>query len=219
MQTWSGQSTTATHSPTRRFTTTVLLVFSLAGLIAGFAFGGLTSSKSRATTTNLPPPKKSSPIVQVTTTVQPTATPENISLDAPIIKNYTYAEHADGTTSYTFSAQPIDKITKKPINVSDVTCRLWLTTDLDATNKALKANGFALLKNVSGLNQPFPQEVAITFTTPSGTGVQPCAANGPTNWTYTVPTTVTPNTYYLFILADWKGKHYNWFACQIKITA
>ena len=221
MQTWSGPGTAGTHSTTRRFATTILLVFSLAGLVAGFAFGGLTSPRSKATATNPPPAKQNTPVVQITNTVIPTATPENVKLGAPLIKTSTYAEHADGTTTYTFSAQPVYEGTNKLIDVSDVTCRLWLTSDLNGTTTALKANHYALLTSLNNLSQPFPLEIALTFTTPANSGVQPCAANSPTSWSYTIPPTVQqPNTtYYLFILADWKGKHYNWSASQIKITA
>lgn len=225
MQAWSGQpptgTGTSTLSPARKFLTTVLIVCSLIGLIAGFAVGGLTGAKGHPTTTgNTGPVKKPTQIVQQTVVVTPSPTPEDIQLSPPNIINYNYSETADGTTSYTLSAQPIDKSTGKAVSVADVTCRLWLTKDTDATDKALRASNYALLVNIGGFTQPFPQEVAssLSFTAPS-LQVQNCVANGPTTWTYTLAPTVQPGTYYLYVLSDWKGKHYNWYARQIQVRA
>jgi hypothetical protein len=219
MQTLSGQNPRRAVSATRKFTTTIVLVFSLAGLIAGFAFGGLTGTKVHPTPANTGPVKKQTPIVQATVTPTPTATPVDIQLGVPTIIKSSFSETADGATNYTLSAQPIDK-TNQSITAADVTCRLWLTTDTSATNTALSANGYAFLKNINGFNQPFPQEAAnsMNFTTPS-TQLQPCAVSGPTTWTYTLASTVQPGTYYLYVLADWKGKHYNWNSIQIKVIA
>ena len=183
MQTWSGQNSGGAASPSRKFITTVLLAFSLAGLIIGLTVGGLTSSKpGGAAMTTTPIKKATRPVTQVTQTTSPTPITENIVLDPPTITTFVFAEVANGTTSYTISAQPTDKNSHKPINAADITCRLWLTQNLNETNSALKANNYALLKNVNGFTQPFGQEVAngLVFTAPSAQ-VQTCAVNGRTN--------------------------------------
>jgi len=220
MQTWSGQSPKGAVSATRKVTTTIVLVFSLAGLIAGFAFGGLTGTKAHPTPANTGPVKKQTPIVQATVTPTPTATPVDIQIDPPTVTKFSSSEIANGATNYTFSAQPIDKNSHQPITVADVTCRLLLTSDTNATNTDLSANTYALLHNMSSFAQPFPHEVAngLMFTAPNAL-IQPCAASGPTTWTYTLSPTVQAGTYYLYVLADWKGKHYNWTIRQIQVTA
>lgn len=190
--------------------------FSLAGLILGFAAGGFWGRAIQKPISHQPPSvaqRNPSP----TLTVSPT--PENVQLDSPIITHISATEKADGATSYTLSAQAVYKGTQQPITVSDVVCKLWLTSDLDGTTAAYAANSYQLLRNIDGLSQPFPQETVggLVFTAPS-TQIQPCSANGPTSWTYTIAPTVQPGTYYLFVLTDWKGRHFNTFARQITIT-
>lgn len=220
MQMWSEQNAGRAQTSTRKFIMTVILLFSLAGLIVGFTVGGLTASRVHPTTNDTGPAKKSTPIVQRTAAVTPSPTPENIQLSPPTVTTYTSSEKADGTSSYTFSAQATDKVTGKAITVADVTCRLWLTQDTNATDTALKANNYALLHTTDTFTQPFPQEVpnALNFTAPS-TQVQNCATGGPTTWTYTLAPTVQPGTYFLYVLADWKGKHFNWSIRQLQVAA
>lgn len=220
MQTWSGPNTGGASSPTRKFITTILIIFSLAGLVIGFTVGGLTQPKTTKTGSTNP---QTQPTVsaQITATATPTATPApDIVLDPPTITKYIFSEVADGTTTYTLSVQPLDKNTHKPISAADITCRIWLAQKLNETNSALKANNYALLKNIKGFDQPFPQEVAngLTVTAPASQ-VQLCASNGATSWTYSLPPTVQPGSYYIYILADWKGIHFNWNARQIQVTA
>jgi hypothetical protein len=206
-------------SPKQKIPATILLVFSLAGLIAGFAFGGFTGHKAPPTT-NAKPTKTPTTIVRATVTVTPDPTPEVIAPGLPEVGKYTYSETADGMTSYTLSAQISDKNTNKPIATTDVQCRLWLTADTDAMKATLTANKqYTLLKNINDLSQPLPGETAgVTFTAPS-TELQPCVANGPTTWTYTLAPTIQPGTYYIYVLADWKGIHFNWSVKEIKVTA
>jgi len=201
--------------------TTTLLCFGLAGLIFGFAFGGFIGRSTGTSTASTKTPTASAPAISNhSPSVTPTATPENVLIDTPAIGagDYTTQETADGATSYTFSAQILDKTTHQPIQATDVTCKLWLTDDNDATSDALKANNYALPANVANLNQAFPHETqgALQFT--SGTQVQACAANSKTTWTYTLSTTVKHGTYFLAVLADWKGKHYNWYLVQIAVA-
>ena len=126
MQTWSGQNSGGATSPTRKFITTVLLTFSLAGLVIGLTVGGLTSSKPGGSAMTTTPIKKATqPVTQVTQTISPTPTAENIVLDPPTITKFVFSEVADGTTSYTLSTQPTDKNSHKPISAADITCRIW----------------------------------------------------------------------------------------------
>ncbi|MGH2481366.1 MAG: hypothetical protein ACRDHW_17065, partial [Ktedonobacteraceae bacterium] len=209
---------TQTRTPAGKIITTTILCFSLAGLFLGFAAGGFLGRAPHPTGSITP---KQSPVVHSTpspaVTVSPTV--ENVLLDNSNVTHISTSEIADGATSYTFSAQPIYKGTNKPINVADVTCRLWLTSDLNGTYAAVGANNFALLHHIDGLSTPFPLETpaALNFTT--GTQVQPCNANSNTTWTYTLSPTIQPGTYYLYILADWKGIHYNMTARGIQVTA
>ena len=218
MQTWTDPQRMHmnTPQPARKIMSYTILCFSLAGLIFGFAVGGFVGRGPQTPTSHQPPP-----ITHRTpsSTVTASPTPENVQLDQPIIKHVSDPEKADGVTSYTLSAQAVYKGTLQPITVNDVVCRLWLTTDLAGTQAAYTANSFQLLRNIDGLNQPFPLETigGLTFTSTSAQ-VQPCNSNGPTSWTYTVAPTVPPGTYYLFVLTDWKGRHFNTFARQITIT-
>lgn len=200
-----------------------LLCFSLAGLVAGFAFGGLLGNhpgKSTSTpgsfTVNTPPIAAHSPTRTVT------QGPENVELGEPVIggRDYTSPEKADGTTSYTLSVQVVNKTNNTPITATDVTCRLWLTDDPNATAAALSANGYAIPRSIQSFSQPFPHEVAgaLNFAPPNQQ-TQSCAGNGKTTWTYTVSPTVQHRTYYLAVLADWQGKHYNWYMVAIKVQS
>lgn len=204
--------------PARKIITSTILCFSLAGLIFGFAAGGFlgrNQQPSKGTTLI------QSPVVQHTPSpaVTPSPTVEDIVLDNSNVTQISNSEIADGTTSYTFSARPVNKNTNTPITAADVTCRLWLTSDEQGTFTAVSANKFELLKHIGGLDAPFPLETptALNFTT--SPQVQPCNAKGSTTWTYTLSPTVQPGTYFLLILADWKGVHYNITWRQIQITA
>ncbi len=208
---------TPTQPPARNIITTTILCFSLAGLIFGFAAGGFLGRSPHPIRSTTP---KQSPVVHHTPSPGVTVTPtvENVFLGDPVITHASSPEIADGTTNYTFSAQAVYKDTNKPINVPDVTCRLWLTADFNGTNAALSPNNYAILHNINGLSSPFPLETpnALNFTT--GTQVQPCNANGSTTWAYTLTPTVAPGTYYMCVLSDWRGIHYKLYGRQIQIT-
>lgn len=208
--------------PARKIMTYTILCFSMAGLIFGFATGGFwgraphpavtTGSKTTPTTVAHAP----SPTATVT------QAPKDVVLNPAIVTHISSSEKADGTTSYTFSAQAVYKNPKdKPIDVPDVTCRLWLVQDNKAADAALTGptKDYTVLRNINNLNQPLPGEVvgAMTFT-PSNQ-VQPCNANGSTTWTYTLTPGIPPGTYYIYILTDWKGRHFPWYESQIQITA
>src|SRR5258708_1399868 len=117
MQTWSGQNPRGAASSTRKFTITIVLVFSLAGLIAGFAFGGLTGTKAHPTPANTGPVKKQTPVAQNTNTVTPTATVQPIvPLDPPNAQLSAATQKADGATNYSITIQAIDKQNKNPVH-------------------------------------------------------------------------------------------------------
>ncbi len=198
-----------------------LLCFSLAGLIMGFAIGGFAGHLLRVSTGGPGSPSSSAPtLTGQNPNPSATATPENLFLGVPSFApgDYTSQETADGTTDYTLSAQIVNKADKTPITTTDVICRLWLTNDLQGTTAGLSANNFAIPKNPTLFNQPFPSEIngALIFAS-SSQQTQPCAAKGKTRWTYTLAPSVPDGTYYLVVLADWKGIHYNWYLVAIKV--
>lgn len=226
MQAWSGQPPSGALSPARKIITTAIIVCSLVGLVAGFAVGGLTSTKARQPTGNTGPLKKQTRVVQTTVTTTPTPTPPpDIVLGFPQFKPYpTPTESATGGTVYTVGMQAVDKL-NKPVNSADVTCKLWLIQQLQPTQKldidtnTLKA--VTNLKNpiqgtVTGTPQPVPDVNGLTFvsTTPQTAN---CGADGQIKWQYSIAPTVTPGPYDLVILADWEGKHYNWYWTNITI--
>lgn len=227
MQTWSSQNNgQRTLSPTRKFTATVLLLFSLAGLIAGFAFGGLNGSKSPSTTTAVNPIKKPTAVVHNTATATPTPTPPpDIVLGFPQFDPAPISpESAASGTTYTVGMQAVDK-QKKVVHSSDVTCKIWLVQQIPAgkilsidknTLKAVSNLTMPIQGTVNG--QPAPEvQNALVFdsTTPSQT--THCDANGQMTWKYQISPTTPPGKYDLVILADWKGIHYNWYWVDITI--
>jgi len=225
MQTWSGQNPRGAVSATRKVTTTIVLVFSLAGLIAGFAFGGLTGTKAHPTPANTGPVKKPTPVVQATVTPTPTATPADIQLDYPQFKLFPAStESAANGTVYTVGMQAVDK-QKKPVNSPDITCKVWLVHQIPAQQTlSIDPKTLGAVNNLTSPiqgtvnGQPAPEitgGLIFDSTTPQEAL---CNANGQMTWKYTIAPTVTPpGTYDLVILADWKGKHYNWYWTDITI--
>lgn len=218
MQAWPGDTQRGSGGKIALYT---FLCFSLAGLIAGFALGGFTG--------RVPGGRAGGPGLAATHTPSisghtpnPSATrvPENIFLGVPAVGagDYTSPEKPDGTTIYTFSAQIVNKANNTPITATDVTCRLWLTDDADATSAALSDNNYVLLHSISSFNQPFPHEAAnaLNFAS-SSPQTQPCSAQGKTRWTYTVSPALHHGRYFLAVLADWKGIHYNWAMVAVSV--
>jgi hypothetical protein len=221
MQTVNRYNSSSASHHTRRIAILAIVLFGLSGLISGFAVGafvrpklpgglGINSNNGNAT----PPP-----IARNSGTKAP-APQENVTVGVPLIKNFTYTEVADGTTPYSFSVQTVyDDGKSTPIRESDVTCKLWLTRQNNPTSAFLKEHNYAVLVNINGIGQPFAHETrnALNFIAPTQQ-VQNCTANGETTWKYTVSTSLDPGTYYVFVLADWQGKHFNWVSEQIQIT-
>jgi hypothetical protein len=226
MQTWSSHSPSGALSPTRRLVTTILVTFSLAGLIAGFTLGGLTAFRSQATTGISGPQKKQTPVVQNTVAATPTRTPTPVVLlGFPQFKPYPQpTESATGGTLYTVGMQAVDK-QGRAVASANVTCKLWLIQQLApaqklnidaATLKSINNLQAPIQGTIAGTPQPVPEINGLTFdpTTPQTTL---CAPNGQVSWKYTIAATVPPGLYALVILADWQGKHYNWYWTNITI--
>ena len=198
----------------RTVTVIAVILFALSGLITGFAFGAFvhfgpakTSNANRNTTT----------IVQKKGGTTPTATKAVqtiLPLGWPAITPSAYTEIADGTTTYTTTAQVTDqskgKTVGKPIYAAGITFKIWLTKEADKTSDALIANNYALLKNINNIQNTFPREVqgGLVFTATPQT--QMSNAQGQVTWNYTVAQSVDPGTYYLMVLTDWNGIHFNW---------
>lgn len=224
MQTWSGQNTGGASSPTRKLVATVLIVFSLAGLVIGFAVGGLT--RPQPTTSNITnPPPKQTVAVQATSTPTPTpTTPPAVVLGLPQFVQFpTTTESISGGTTYTVNMQAVDK-QKKPVNSADVVCKLWLVQQIPANKKldidkdTLKVDNVG--NPIQGMvnKQPVPEMVnylSFDSTTPQLTH---CDEDGKASWKYQISPAAQPGDYSLVILADWKGVHYNWSWANITIT-
>jgi flagellar basal body-associated protein FliL len=222
MQTWSGQNPGGTLSSTRKLLTIVIVAFSLAGLIAGFAIGGLTGSKPTTTTAGTPGPRpKQTVAVQNTVTVTPKPTVQPIvKLDPPKTLNISAtAQKADGTTSYTLTIQVIDKQNKQPVHAPGITCKAWLVQRIPAGQKmdidtnTLKAVTSLTTTPIQGTLNPGGQPVTeisgLTFVSPT-TQTAPSNADGQVTWKYTIAPTVAPGDYDLVILTDWQGVRFNW---------
>jgi hypothetical protein len=208
MQTVANRSSNNVSSQTRTIAFFAVLLFAIAGLISGFAVGAFVHPKTSASTGNSNSITKP-PVVQKIQTPASTTTPEIVSPGEPEITDYSTNETKNN--NYTLSALITDKNTHKPIQSSDVQCKLWLSQDGNI-NPILKKDNYSIPKAIDNIGQPFPKEaqngLAFSSTTPQ---VQPCATNGSkTTWNYTLSSSLDPGTYYLAILADWKGLHYNW---------
>ena len=219
MQTASSHYPNNINQQTRKIAVVAILLFALSGLISGFAVGAFGHSKAKTGTGTGPTGSKTTPITQITHTPVSTTTTEHVNLAEPVIKqgDYPYFQIANGSTSYTLSAQIINK-NKTPIQASDVTCKLWLTKDGDV-NAILGADHYAIPRSIGTFQQPFPKEVVGAFNyIPPSQQTQPCAPTGKTTWNYTISQSVVPGTYNLVVLADWKGKSFQWSWVTIRIN-
>lgn len=213
-------------SPKQKIPATILLVFSLAGLIAGFAFGGFTGHKAPPTTSNIGPTKTPTTIARSTVTVTPTTQPV-VALNPPNTTNLSAAtQHPDGVTSYSITIQAIDK-NKNPIHAPNITCKLWLVQRIPS-GKILQIDPTVLKAynnlsttpiqgTISTTNQPDPEiasSLNFAATTPQ---TAPCNAQGQMTWSYTIAATVPPGDYDLVFLTDWQGIHFNWGWADITI--
>lgn len=218
MQILSSQPPNRISQQTRKIAVFAVLLFALSGLISGFAVGAFVHTKTGTRTGTPTSGLGTTPVGQITKTPVSTTGTENVNLDEPVIKqgDYPFIQVANGSTSYTSSTLIINK-SQNPIQVSDVMCKLWLTKNGDV-NSILRADHYAIPRAIDNIQQPFPEEVvgALNYLAPSQQ-IQPCTSNGKTSWSYTISPSINPGTYYLVVLADWKGKSYNWRWVSIEI--
>jgi hypothetical protein len=196
-----------------------ITLFALSGLLVGFAVGAITRPQHQQTTSTL----SVSPVAnQQSQSASPTAskTTQVLPLGYPVITQISSPEVADGATSYTLTAHPVDQsIDKghgKPVQASDITCKIWLTKTDNVTTTLQNAGD--RLRNVNSLSQPLPRETenALLFT--GGSQMQNCSANGDTTWKYQVAQSVEPGVYNMVVLTDWAGQRYNWSWVRININ-
>ncbi len=217
MQAASRPPSSGLSSQSRRIAIFAILLFGLSGLISGFAMGAFIRPKIPGVTTNggsgITPP-----VSQGTSTTRSSPGSKNLYVALPKLSSFSYTETADGATQYTASTVILDKSTNQPIQNTDVTCKLWLAKDFEDSNDLLKANNYAILTDVGNLQQPFSTEEqnALHFIAPSQQTMA-CTPHGNTSWTYTISPSVKSGSYYLFVVDDWKGKHFNWWAQAIRI--
>lgn len=214
MQTVSSRYPNNLSQQSRKVAVMAILLFAFAGLLSGFAVGAFVHPKSQAGTGTGTDStgSKTTPVAHETQTVSTTVAQTPKELGYPVIDKsvFVYNEHADGQTTYTFSAYAI-LANGQRVNSTGITCKLWLTKD----TKGLQKSEWT---PVNAVNQPIGGEVegSLIFdsTTPQ---TQNCNANAQATWKYQVATSVEPGTYYLATLTDWAGKHYNIWWQQVNI--
>ena len=213
MQTLTGQRPANTgSSQSRTIAVLAIFLFAFAGLISGFAIGAFVhpnqSQQANNATNVINPPTQGK-----TQSPTPTTRTRPELLGEPVIDQVQYSQEANGTTSYNFVAHAIDK-QGQAIHKDGITCKIWLTRD-DKVNRNMPSSR---LHAITTLAQPFPKEETGTLTFASATPqTQPCAG-GVGNWNYKLSTSLNSGTYYLVILMDWGGVHYNWKWVQITVT-
>jgi hypothetical protein len=222
MQTIADRSPNNAHSQTRAIAVLAVMLFAFAGLISGFATGAFIHPKTGTTTGNsgshtgqVTPQKTQTPVSTKTIHPSPIYWPQ-------ILQEPPGTEKADGATTYRLSIQVVsetkDQKAGPPIHAAGITCKIWLTKDSNV-NDNLKMNNYKRLKSVGTLSQPFPGEIvgALSFSG-SSSQVQTTNAAGQVTWNYSIANLVEHGQYYLVILADWSGVHYNWVWISITVT-
>jgi hypothetical protein len=204
-----------------------LLLFSVAGLASGFSVGALTRTQhnnqnNTQPVTSIQPPTKQQVTPQVTKTVDLIAV--GIGCPKPITPIPSAAQIADSTTTYTVEAQIVDKSIEKKsacgigkaLKAPGITCKIWITKDQDSL-RHLKETSNKLLTDLNKLPDAFPHENTNTLLFNGSSQVQNCNPNGTTNWKYSIASNTDPGTYFIAVLADWKGILQNWAWIQINI--
>lgn len=209
MQTVANRSSNNVSSQTRTMAFLAVLLFAVAGLISGFAVGAFIHPKPR--TGSGTASGSTHPVVQKTKESTPVTSSHPTFLADPILTLNSYFQKADGSSTYTISVQAvdqsIDKHHGKPIHASDITCKLWLTKDGNVSANMPSDR----LRSVSTLQTPFPKEIeGVLSFSPNTSQVQSSNNNGRATWDYTISSSLDPGTYYLVVLLDWNGIHYNW---------
>jgi len=197
------------NGPSRSIAVLAIILFALSGLISGFAVGGFLHSRlgqsgtSGAGTTSEGQATKP----PASHTSQPTA------LEYPSVDSYSTIERANGTT-YTLTAHAISK--QNNVNLSGITCKLWLVQRIPATkilefqNSTLEdVNSIQSLITGSVDGRQFKEVNGLNFDS-STPQTHFCNANGQITWKYQVATSVDSGEYDLVVLTDWNGVRYSW---------
>ncbi|HLH62365.1 MAG TPA: hypothetical protein VKV20_11835 [Ktedonobacteraceae bacterium] len=221
MQTIADRSPNNVRSQTRAIAVLAVILFAFAGLISGFAAGAFIHPKTGTTTGNSGS-HTGQAAPQKTQTAASTKTIHPSPIYWPqILQEPPGAEKADGTTAYILSIQVVsetkDQKAGPPIHAAGITCKMWLTKNSNVNND-LKMDNYKRLKAVDTLSQPLPGEIAgaLNFNDNSSQ-VQTTNAAGQVTWNYSIANSVGHGQYYLVILADWNGIHYNWYWIGITV--
>jgi hypothetical protein len=208
MQTLSNQRSNGLSPQTRRIAVFAIILFALSGLISGFAMGAFVRPKIGGITNN---GNNSASITQQTKTANPGSVIRPQKMYYPKVDHYSHLEHADGQTLYLFSAHATD-VNGNPLHAAGITCKLWLTK-----NQIIPEHNE--WSPVGALSNPVTGEIPNSLIFDSSTSqTQQCNGNGQAIWKYQVAQTVDPGTYYLAVVTDWAGVHFNiwWQEIEIK---
>jgi|SRR5215467_14085240 len=179
-----------------------ILLFAFSGLISGFAVGAFVHPNFALPVHDT----GTHPAVQTNPTPVKATIENPVPLAPPSINAVDKVEIADGTTAYTLSSQTVDK-SGKLVQTSGITCRLWLIP----TSAGAPTIPLDRLKSPDTLqSSPLPGEVQGLIFDPTTTQTQPCSANGQGIWKYSLDPSVSPGSYFLVVLTDWQGAHFNW---------
>ena len=191
MQTLSGQGSAHNlKNQSRAIAVISIILFAIAGLLSGFAVSAFTrpvqQQLANNTGTTLTPPQQ-----KPAHTPTPTShTQQSFAMNPPTIQQAQYIEIANDSTTYTVTAQAVDK-QGQPIYSQGITCKLWLTKDSNV-NANMPASR---LVSVDTLAQPFPKEEGVLKFAATTPQTQPCNSNGQGQWSYTISPSIKHGTY------------------------
>jgi hypothetical protein len=220
---WAGESFAQRGLRLNTLVVGALVLFALAGMMSGFAVGAVVHHRGNGVSAS--PTSAASTVVAHKGSPTATATPPPILLGIPNFANGpTFTEVADGQTSYSVTAQAIDK-QGQAIHRTGITCKLWLVQRIP-DNALLQLPDIGQRTSSQSIAQPIPGQVddkpydeipglIFAATTPQ---TQPCDGHGRASWEYTISPAVAPGKYDLVLLTDWQGIHYNWRWAHIVIT-
>lgn len=215
-------------SRTQKIVIVAITLFALSGLMVGFVVGAATRPHKQLT--NAPTQQPTAPITQQTgktptSTSKPQVNVAANGIGCPKVQLDQADQNADNSTDYTVKALIADKSiskepapcgTGKPIKASGLTCKIWLTDNLDSLHHLTKDQ----FNPASNLQNPFPKEVQNAFIFDNNQQqVQPCNQTGTTSWSYKLSPNLKAGTYQLAVAADYNGLVFNWAWTTITIQS